>query len=183
MAKVTLCIGHCRLAPGAYNESHAVSEYKFNTWLCELITKELKKFNHEVYIVNRLKDGGGTGMKADVKAVNKYEVDCIVELHCNAFNGSAQGCEMLYYRLSERGKKLAQCIQNEVVKLGFVDRNIKPKNVKERGGLVLRDSKYPMVIGEPFFIDNMIDWNRAVCFMPQLAKAYAVGINNYLKGI
>lgn len=183
MAKVTLCVGHCRIETGAYNDSHTVSEFKFNSWLVELVKEELKKLNHDVYIVNRLPDGGGTGMKADIKAVNKYIVDCIVELHCNAFNGEAKGSEMLYYRLSEKGKKLAQSIQNEVVKLGFEDRCIKPKKAKDRGGVVLRDSKYPMVIAEPFFIDNMSDWNRAVCYMPQLAKAYAVGISNYLKGI
>lgn len=158
-----------------------MGEYSFNKILAQLIKDELKKKGLTAYIVNRLTDGNGTGMTADIRAVNKYETDCIVELHCNAYNNVAKGCETLYWHTSEKGKQLAGFVQNEMLKaLGNADRGLKPINSKGRGAAVLRGSYAPMIMTEPFFIDNPQEFSNATNKIDALGRGIAKGIINFL---
>ena len=180
--KVTICIGHSSKEQGSTTQDGKHSEYEFNSILAQMIVCGLKTKGYTVYLVNRLTDGGGTGMTADVKAVNKYDTDCIVELHANAFNSSVNGCETLYWHTSKKGKILAQSIQNEVVAvLKNNNRGIKPIKTGDRGAKVLKESYAPMVILEPFFIDNPDEYNNAVSKFDKLAESIIYGIINYFK--
>ena len=182
MKTVCICIGHSSKDEGAYSADNEIGEYSYNKNLANIIKKELdstKSIN--AVIVNRLTDGGGTGMSADIKAVNSVKSECIIELHANAFNGKASGTETLYWHTSTKGKYLAQCIQDEMIKvLELPNRGIKPINGDDRGGAVLKGSYAPMVITEPFFIDNSEDLKKAITKESSLAIAIANGIIKYL---
>lgn len=182
MKTVTLCIGHSSKESGAEASDGKTTEYLFNKILVGVVADELKKKGVKTHIVNRLTDGNGTGMTADIRAVNKYETDCIVEFHCNAYDGATEGCEMLHWHSSTKGKKLAEYVQKAVCKaLGNDDRGLKPIKAKGRGAAVLRGSIEPMIIAEPFFIDNPNDFHNALNRYAELVKAYADGIYRFLE--
>lgn len=177
---VNISIGHSSKDKGAVSKCRQHNEYDFNCILAQLIKDELIKKGFEVVITNRLTHGGGTGMSADVKAINATNADLSVELHCNAFNGEASGCETLHWYRSKNGKKLAQCIQSEMVAaLGNNDRGLKSINSKGRGATVLKETSMPMVITEPFFIDNPKEFDNAVNKIDKLAKSIANGIERF----
>ena len=178
--KINVSIGHSSKDKGAVTKDESFSEYEFNSLLAQTLKELLIKEGFNVIVTNRLTDGGGTGMTADVRAINATDADISVELHCNAFNNETGGCETLYWHKSVSGKKLAQSIQNEMVSaLGNNNRGIKPINSKGRGGTVLRDTKMPMVITEPFFIDNPKDFSNGVNKIDKLALAITRGIKFY----
>lgn len=181
MKTVCLCIGHSAADEGARSIDNKIGEYSFNKNLANLIKEDLESNKINVAIVNRLTDGGGTGMSADIKAVNSIKSECIIELHANAFNNKATGSEVLYWHSSSSGKKLANYIQSQTVKiLKLADRGIKPINNNDRGGSVLKGSKYPMVICEPFFIDNPSDLKIVQENEKELSIAISKGIQEYL---
>lgn len=178
---VTISIGHSIKDQGAESSDGNVTEYQYNKQLADCIKKHLNDKDVEVHIVNRFSDAGGTGMTAAVKAVNKYKADCIVELHANAYNGSTSGCETLFWHTYSDAKKLAQCVQKEMIAcLGNNDRGVKSRSTGDRGAALLRDAYYPCIITEPFFIDNNKDLSNAIDKMDRLGKAIATGIINFL---
>ena len=142
-----LVIGHKKSSPGAVNENAGLTEFDFNDYLAIRIEKKVKKMR-----VQRIYRRTYKELPDDINTLNP---DFIVSLHCNAFNGRASGTEALYYHKSEKGKKMAEILLNHLVEhLKLPDRGIKPKTAEDRGGLLLRYTKAPCLIAEPFFIDN-----------------------------
>lgn len=180
--KICVSIGHSFKEQGATTADKKVTEYIFNTALAQLVKEQLVKLGYDTVITNRLTDGGGTGMSASAKAINATGSDIAIELHSNAFNTKAQGCETLYWHSSAKGKKLAQCLQKEMVAcLGNPDRGVKALKKGGRGATVLYKTNMPCVIIEPFFIDNPEEFNNTFNKIDNLAKAIAEGIVNYCK--
>lgn len=109
---------------------------------------------------------------------NKCSYDMIVSVHCNAFNSTACGHEVLYHTPSTKGKKLAQAIQTSLVKtVGLRDRGVKPR----KDLCVLKYTKSPAVIVETAFISNPNE-AKLLKEKPELfAKAIAEGVKNYHK--
>ncbi|MEA1900046.1 MAG: N-acetylmuramoyl-L-alanine amidase [Thermodesulfobacteriota bacterium] len=166
-----LVIGHKKSSPGAVNESTGLTEFDFNEDLAIRIEKKVKKT--EVQRIYR------RTYKELPDDINTLDPDFIVSLHCNAFNGRASGTEVLYYHKSEKGKKMAEILLNHLVEhLKLPDRGIKPKTAEDRGGPLLRYTKAPCVIAEPFFIDNNSDLSRAQEDedIDELAVAYAKAV-------
>ena len=166
-----LVIGHKKSSPGAVNERAGLTEFDFNEELAIRIEKKVKKT--EVQRIYR------RTYKELPDDINTLDPDFIVSLHCNAFNGRASGTEVLYYHKSEEGKKMAEILLNHLVEhLKLPNRGIKPKTAEDRGGPLLRYTKAPCVIAEPFFIDNDSDLSRAQEDedIDELAVAYAKAI-------
>ena len=109
---------------------------------------------------------------------NKCSYDLTISIHCNSYNSTSNGHEVLYYPNSTKGKKLAQAIQTSLVKtIGLRDRG-----VKSRDNLcVLSKTKSVAIIVETAFISNP---NEAKLLKEKpdiFAKAIADGVKNYLK--
>ncbi len=82
---------------------------------------------------------------------NDNEVDVVVSIHFNA-SRSKRGRGSEVYYISQRGKKIADHVQKELVKLGFRNRGIK------RGGFyILKNTKAPAILIEVAFCDNADD--------------------------
>mgnify|MGYP003288206606 CR=1 FL=1 len=108
---------------------------------------------------------------------NKCNYDLTISIHCNSFNSTANGHEVLYYPTSIKGKKLAQSIQTSLVKtVGLRDRGI-----KQRDNLcVLKRTKSTAVLVETAFISNPNE-AKLLREKPDLfARAIAIGVKNYL---
>lgn len=167
MKKCALVIGHKPGSGGAVNFSAGVSEFEFN----ELLAHKIKTDNVIINIVYR-----ETYAELPAK-INMLHPDFIISLHCNAFDCTVSGTETLYYHKSKTGRNIAQIVQDEMVKcLGLIDRGIIPRTAEDRGGYLLRYTKAPCVIAEPFFIDNNADFTTASGKIDLLAAAYAAAI-------
>lgn len=107
---------------------------------------------------------------------NDWGADVFVSIHCNAFNGVAQGTETLVYSFGGNSERLASCIQNQIINaLGTVDRGL-----KERPNLsVLRNTDMPAVLVELAFIDNEDDVQLLKNHQDDFAAAIARGITDY----
>ena len=149
-----LVIGHKKRSSGAINVNSNLTEFDFNEDLALRIEKKVQKAEIQRIYRRTYKE-----LPDDINALNS---DFIISLHCNAFNTQVSGTEVLYYHKSQKGKKMAEILLTHLVEhLKLANRGIKPKMAEDRGGYLLRYTKAPCVIAEPFFIDNDDDLDRA----------------------
>jgi len=164
-----LVIGHKKTSPGALNVSAGVYEFDFNDDLAIRIEGRVRG----VY-VQRIYRRTYETLPGDINALGP---DFIIDLHCNAFNTTSSGTEVLYYHRSRKGLEMALILQRRLVAfLGLPDRGIKPKTAQSRGGHLLKNTHAPCVIAEPFFIDNDDDLAKVMGDLDGLAAAYAEAI-------
>ena len=165
-----LVIGHKKKTPGAVNVNKNITEFDFNEDLALRIEKKVEKSQ-----VQRIYRRTYKQLPDDINELNS---DFIISLHCNAFDTNVSGTEVLYYHRSEKGKKMAEILLSHLVDhLKLAKRGIKPKTSEDRGGYLLRYTKVPCVIAEPFFIDNDDDLTRALEDIEGLAGTYAQAID------
>jgi len=82
---------------------------------------------------------------------NVANVDIVVSIHFNYYNGQAHGSEIFY--VSENGKNIGQPVLNEVVNLGFTNRGMK----KNTSLYVLNNTIAPAILIEGCFCDSVTD--------------------------
>ena len=119
------------------------------------VIKKLRNLGHQVIECKpRSATSSGHALRQRTYTANAAGVDRFVSIHFNAFNGQAHGAEVLY--ISEAGRKLAQPVQDEIVKLGFTNRGLKYRNNLH----VLKATNAPAILIECCFCDNWIDMQR-----------------------
>jgi len=184
--KIAVVIGHEENSPGAVNEKTDVSEFEFFRKVAHDIEHNFTDYNmvDEISVVYR-----ETNYQELPGQLNELGLDLIVSLHANAFNTEVEGCETLYYHKSVKSKKIAQIFQDKLwVLLANKNRGILPRTSEDRGGYLLRYTKAPCVLCEPFFIDNDADYLFAEKMFHdgELTRVYCEAINEaieYLRGI
>jgi N-acetylmuramoyl-L-alanine amidase len=174
MKKIGLIVGHDPHAQGASNE--LITEFDFNNSLAPLIAKHLIVLGDYNPLVIYRSDG----LSVLPKQVNELNLDLAISLHCNAFNKSVSGSEVLYAASSTNGARFASIMQKRIVStLKNRDRGIKPIARNERGGVILNATKPVTILIEPFFIDNMKEYQYVESIKDELAKAIALGVHEY----
>ncbi|MFR5049381.1 MAG: N-acetylmuramoyl-L-alanine amidase [Faecalispora sporosphaeroides] len=105
---------------------------------------------------------------------NKWGADYFVSVHLNA--GGGRGVETWCSIAGGKSKALAECIQAELVGLGYVDRGVKARKGDDgRDYLaVIRQTNMPAVLAEVGFIDSQEDMARFDA--AKAAQAIAQGI-------
>ena len=175
MKKCALVIGHKKSSPGASNEM-GLTEFAFNEKLAMEIEDEVKDV-----VTQRIYRRTYNTLPSDI---NEFNPDFIISLHCNAFNKTASGTEVLYYHRSTKGKLMAEILNEKLLEaLGLNNRGIKPKSAEDRGGYLLKSTLAPCVIAEPFFIDNNSDLKVVIDKRDALIKAYASSIESIANSI
>jgi len=107
------------------------------------------------------------------KKINALKPDLIISFHCNAYNNTVSGTEVLYYHGSDQGKKYADAMRNMIINvLKLPDRGSKPIDTEDKGGYLLKYTKAPCILIEPFFIDNHRDLAQAKNKEKELVQAY-----------
>lgn len=168
--KCALVVGHSANAQGAISGAFGITEYEYNSVLSVEIKHRIKNTDIEIVFRETYK-----GLPDKINSINP---DFIISLHCNAFDGFATGTEVLYYYKSAAGYSIAMLLKRALTKaLRLNDRGVVPVTVEDRGGYVLKYTKAPMVIAEPFFIDNRKDFERAIDNKCHLINAYAETID------
>ena len=169
MKKCALVIGHKKTSPGASNKEAALTEFQFN----DELAIEIEKIVSDVDVQRVYR----RTYKTLPDDINELSPDFIISLHCNAFNETASGTEVLFYHRSKKGKLIAEILNKKLVDaLGLKNRGERPKSTEDRGGSLLKNTNAPCVIAEPFFIDNNSDLKIAQEKRDALVKAYADGI-------
>lgn len=118
-------------------------------------------------------------LQARCNVSDNANADVFVSIHCNAAaSPDALGTETFHYALSNQGKKLADCINKQIVGLGLVDRGIKSNPL-----YVTRHTDAVAALTELAFISNQEDAKMLATDLGQdfFARAVARGITDYFK--
>lgn len=187
MKKVALCIGHSRFI-GSRRDSGAssvdgTSEWEYNSRLAPIIATRLRDLGCKIHIVDRYEGAGyGTAMRWLAGHLRSLGTDIAIELHFNAATASATGHEWLYWHSSTRGKRLAECLRDEVGPvLETRSRGIMPRTFRDRGAEFLRLTHCPAVIAEPGFGSNFGDWKILTERIDRIGFAYAEAVASYFQ--
>jgi N-acetylmuramoyl-L-alanine amidase len=116
-----------------------------------------------------------------VSTANDWPADLFVSIHCNsADNDIAQGTETWFFHNSQEGRKLAGCIQRQIVSsLPVVDRGLKEAIPGVNGLYVLTNTDMPAVLVETAFISSENDERLLTLRQDDFARAIARGITDY----
>jgi len=167
---IALVIGHSEEKQGAWNSTHRLSEFQFNSTLARLIKLFWRRKDLE--LIYRDCPYGELPDK-----INQLGPRAIISMHCNTFDGRTSGTETLYYHTSTAGMASAEIMQRHLVSaLMLPDRGTKPRKEKDRGGHLLRHTKAPCIIVEPFFIDNDREYEIVRDNLDGLVRGYIEGI-------
>ena len=120
------------------------------------------------------------GLGEICNASNFWGSDLFVSIHCNsATNPTACGTETFCVYGAGAGRKLAQCVQSQIVNnLPVVDRG-----VQERGFAVLTGTTCPAILIETAFLSNKVDAELLKTRQDDFARAIARGVTDYLVAV
>lgn len=149
--KVAFIIGHNPYSKGAF--SNYFNDFEFDFW--SSFSSNLESFGDVFIHDNKL--GYTSRQKEMAKKTRDY--DLVFELHFNAANKLAHGCEALYYYANEKSRKLCESFCSDFTqRTGIKNRGAKRLVDKtERGFGFVYYQKPAAVILEPFFGDNEVD--------------------------
>lgn len=156
--RIGLFVGHSKLKNGTYTSANKlINEYEYNKVLGAKIKALFDKEGQSCDLIICPEDKFTSNKDEDdykLPIANSGKYDLIIELHLNAFNGTADGSEVLY--ISNAGQMVAQRVQN---KLKTVFNN---REIKKRDNLYMLTKTNPVsIMIESFFCDSKIDIDKA----------------------
>lgn len=187
--KLAVIVGHNSTAQGAQGVNPlGQSEYVYNTKVANaMVGYSSSEMEIEVFFRRP-----GLGYRAEIARVYA-EADAFIgntegatiELHFNAFNGSAVGTETLSSG-SVGSLTFAEEVQEELLSLlarpSAADRGVQVRGANERGGASLHSSAHPSILVEPFFGDVFSEARLAVdTGVTNFAEAYVLAARAYFK--
>lgn len=148
--EVAIVIGHDKMRPGAYSLYLGMSEYIYNTEVAQYLACVADVYKRP------LAGNYKKQMEQLASQINKKPYKLVVELHFNAFNKKASGCEAVIYKgnsfTAAVGDRFCQLVTK---KYATKNRGVKEvSNPNDRGYWFLQKMKAPAIILEPFFGDN-----------------------------
>ena len=186
---VVVDAGHGGYDPGAITKQ-GIYEKEINLEMAKQVQELLKPSGINV-ILTRDEDedyvpdgtrGRQTKKQADlnyrISMANQAKADAFISLHLNATaTGLNSGAETFYHFKSEEGKRLAETIQQELVKVPGMNRRI----AKPGDFYIINNTPMPTVIVELGYISNPKEQKKLQqpWYQDQLAHAVAKGIANY----
>jgi N-acetylmuramoyl-L-alanine amidase len=171
---IFLSLGHSILKNGNITSANGVvNEYQYNKELIAYVRDYLVRAGHKVTLCmcpEKQFTSSGQERLYKIPIENEGNYDYAVELHLNAFNGNAKGCEVYYYD-NDKGEK---CAERVVAKLATVFSN---RGAKQNKSLYfLNSTKAPAILIESFFCDNAEDCEKGKD-KKKIAKLIAEGIH------
>jgi len=113
-----------------------------------------------------------------IEMAKEANADLFVSLHVNAtVTGQESGAETFYHFKSEAGKRLAELVQQELIKIPGMNRRI----VKPGDFYIINNTSMPAVIVEVGYLSSLKEQKKLQqsWYQEQLARAIAKGIANY----
>ncbi|AFZ17802.1 N-acetylmuramoyl-L-alanine amidase [Allocoleopsis franciscana] len=119
------------------------------------VISKLKSLGHQVINCKPSRASSvGNSLQQRCNIANFNRVDVFVSIHFNSFNRQANGTEI--FTGSDTGRRIAQPVLDNIVKLGFFNRGVK-------SGLhlyVVKNTNMPAILVECCFCDAQQDMNR-----------------------
>lgn len=119
------------------------------------VISKLKSLGHQVINCKPSRASSvGNSLQQRCNIANFNRVDVFVSIHFNSFNRQANGTEI--FTASDTGRRIAQPVLDNIVKLGFFNRGVK-------NGLhlyVVKNTNMPAILVECCFCDAQQDMNR-----------------------
>ena len=138
------------------------------------------KEEEAIVIQTREKQEGYISLSERVRIANEADSDLFISIHQNTHKDkNVSGTETFYYPGDRAGKRLAECIQESLLK--FLGR--KNRGVKEANFYVLRETNMASVLVEVVFITNL----EEACiledesFLKKTAEGILSGILKYYR--
>lgn len=176
MAKIYIDPGHGGKDPGAVG-ANGLKESAVTLSVAKFLKAELTRQGHIVKM-SRETDVYKT-LKKRTNEANAWGAALVISLHCNsATNTTAQGTEMLVFRMNGAAEQLAACVQSQMVK-AFKTKN---RYVKPRNLAMVRDTRATAILCEMAFISNASDRAKLTGEANQKKWAVAIckGVCDYL---
>lgn len=187
---VILDAGHGGEDPGKIGV-HGEQEKEINLRIVKKIRKELKKNGIRTVLTRDsdkgLNDKGVTNKKVQdlqrrVEVIHKAAPVCAVSIHQNSYSEpEVKGAQVFYYTDSPEGKKLAEILQQSMIK------TLDPENRRMAKGntsyYLLKKTDVPLAIVECGFLSNPEEAEllRSDSYQQKIAEAVCDGILQYLK--
>jgi N-acetylmuramoyl-L-alanine amidase len=156
-----------------------IKEWEFNHPTALKLAEILKGDGHQVLLTSdTIQD---TPLATRVSKANSWGADIYISIHYNAYKGvwgTVGGTETLYCLNSTNGKRLAEIVHHEVIKVTkWNDRGIKPRSDLYE----LNRTLMPAIIVEVGFMDKIEEASMMLdeTFQFNVAMAIAKGVNQY----
>ena len=188
---VMLDPGHGGYDPGAITKQ-GVYEKSINLQIAQKVKEMLSPSGIGVFLtreedIDYVPDGvkGKTTKKQidlnrRIDMAKEANADVFVSLHVNATaTGQESGSETFYHFKSESGKRLAELIQQEMIKIPRMNRRI----AKPGDFYIIKNTIMPAVIVEVGYLTNVKELKKLQqsWYQEQLARAIAKGIANFFE--
>jgi len=186
---VMLDPGHGGYDPGAIT-NQGVYEKSINLQIAQKVKEMLGPSGIGVFLtreedIDYVPDGvkGKTTKKQidlnrRIDMAKEANADVFVSLHVNATaSGQESGSETFYHYQSESGKRLAELIQQELIKIPGMNRRI----AKPGEFYIIKNTSMPAVIVEVGYLSSVKEQKKLQqsWYQEQLARAIAKGIANF----
>jgi N-acetylmuramoyl-L-alanine amidase len=152
--RIALIRGHGGADSGA--SGNGTNEVEYNTWVMEFVKKHTTR-NVAIFL-------GSNSINAVTKSKD-FKPDVAIQMHLNAYNGTAKGCEVLVVKGDTKSYPIAEKFAKDfTVRFGAVLRRPQDKGKKiltssDRGiASLVASGNCIKILVEPFFIDNKNDF-------------------------
>lgn len=187
---VVVDAGHGGIDAGVVGKITNVREDELNLKVSILLKEYLEKSGAKVIMTRKTKDGlydstdtahskKDTDMRKRKEIISKSNCDAAISIHMNKYpNSMYYGAQTFFQRGSENGKKLADCIQGQMIQT--LDKN--NKRVALSGDyFILKCTSSPSVIVECGFMSNSDEEKLLVQpeYQKKVAWSIYTGIINY----
>ena len=149
MARYSLHGGHNGFVQGANWGNR--KEHIMDRQVKDAVAAKLRVLGHTVY--DDTDEEGRTqaqNLSNIVRKCNSHVVDLVISFHLNAYDGKANGVEVLYYDQQSLAAKVSARLSKDI---GWSNRGAK----KRTDLYVLKETKAPAILIELGFIDNESD--------------------------
>ena len=154
--KIAIIDGHSPDDCGAVGWNKK-EEFTYNSYVAQGI--HAANLNKETKVFYR----GKSGILGVGHEVSAWNPDLSIELHLNAYNGTASGCEVLCLEGDSNSAKIGQSFAASFTKVFArklrAENGIKYLGKHDRGSINLSSCKVNLkILVEPFFLDNIDEW-------------------------
>lgn len=185
--KIVLDAGHGGWDPGKIG-THGENEKMLNLAVVERLTEYLEQGGAEVILTRNADAALGRTKKTDMaerqRIANQTGAEILVSIHQNAFpSAKARGAQVFYHKSSEKGRVLAECVQESL--RARLDGNNARMAKENQEYYILRTTQIPAVIVECGFLSNAEEERllNDTAYQERLAWAVYCGILDYFEKI
>lgn len=180
--------GHGGIDPGKIGVGESL-EKEINLSIAMHTKKVLEEEGYGVILTRSDGDGlyadtdrnkKASDMKKRCEIIENAGADIVISIHQNSFTDSeVSGAQVFYYRHSKEGKLLADCIQQNLIKM--VDNSNTRVSKANEDYYMLLHTKCPAVIVECGFLSNPAEEKLLLSeeYQKSIARAITAGIKDY----